>query len=245
MVNWSKHLKHENPDFSPTFNQIITKMANYFDVEVYASRLNFYCDGSDWKPFHHDSHAYVGSGIREDFTMGASFGASRQLVFLHPSSGQTFAFPQNNGDVFAFTAEANKRFQHGIPKVNQIVGPRFSIIAWGIRRSITLRNSAIGERTEPQISIEKRESQKLPEHESPTTTDEVVGSKTENDVMVNESARVIEVSQVSEMVQRFIENQQSKQKVQQITTKNNNNTKEVKKSRVQGGWAGKSKHPIK
>lgn len=26
MVNWSKHLKHENPDFSPTFLSIIQKM---------------------------------------------------------------------------------------------------------------------------------------------------------------------------------------------------------------------------
>lgn len=30
MINWSKHLKHENPDFSPTFKEIIKKMADYF-----------------------------------------------------------------------------------------------------------------------------------------------------------------------------------------------------------------------
>lgn len=34
MINWSKHLKHENPDFSQTFKKIITDMAEYFDVEV-------------------------------------------------------------------------------------------------------------------------------------------------------------------------------------------------------------------
>ena len=42
--------------------------SEYFDVEVYASRLNFYRDGTDWKPFHHDSHAYGGKAKREDFT---------------------------------------------------------------------------------------------------------------------------------------------------------------------------------
>jgi hypothetical protein len=38
MVNWSKHLKHENPEFSPTFKRIVDEMSAHFDVEVYASR---------------------------------------------------------------------------------------------------------------------------------------------------------------------------------------------------------------
>eukprot|EP00854_Cymbomonas_tetramitiformis_P013479 gene13478-15929_t len=116
MVDWSKHLKHENPDFSRTFQQLLNKMETYFDVEVYATRLNFYRDGSDWKPFHHDSHAYGGREKREDFTMGASFGASRELEFLHEASGTKFSFPQTNGDLFAFNTEVNKRFKHGVPK---------------------------------------------------------------------------------------------------------------------------------
>ena len=47
---------------------------------------------------------------------GASFGASRELQFLHEPSGQTFSFPQNNGDIFAFTSSVNQRFKHGVPK---------------------------------------------------------------------------------------------------------------------------------
>ena len=94
MVQWSRHSKHENPEFSETFREIVRRMSEYFDVEVYATRLNYYADGSAWKPFHHDSHAYGGRGMREDFTMGASFGESRKLSFLHPSSKETFDFPQ-------------------------------------------------------------------------------------------------------------------------------------------------------
>ena len=41
----------------------------------------------------------------QDFTMGASFGFTRQLAFKHVASGQVFEFPQGNGDVFAFTSE--------------------------------------------------------------------------------------------------------------------------------------------
>eukprot|EP00808_Paulinella_micropora_P000271 g45312.t1 len=143
MVNWSRHLKHENPDFSPTFRRIIATLAHYFDVEVYASRLNFYRNGGDWKPFHHDSHAYGGREQREDFTMGASFGASRDLEFLHEPSGETFSFPQHNGDIFAFTTEVNKRFMHGVPKASESTGPRFSIIAWGRRTRLTPQNSGL------------------------------------------------------------------------------------------------------
>jgi len=38
MVNWSKHLKSENPDYSATFKRVVDAMSTYFDVEVYATR---------------------------------------------------------------------------------------------------------------------------------------------------------------------------------------------------------------
>lgn len=128
-VGWSKHQKYENPQFSKTFNEIVEKMAKHFNVKVIQTRLNYYHDGSYWKPFHHDSHAY---GIKdENFTMGASFGDSRELIFLHPATDNKFTFPQNNGDIFAFNKEVNQKFMHGIPKAPNKFGERFSIIAWG------------------------------------------------------------------------------------------------------------------
>lgn len=42
LVHWSKHSKHENPEFSGTFNMIVKELAEYFDLEVYQTRLNFY-----------------------------------------------------------------------------------------------------------------------------------------------------------------------------------------------------------
>ena len=133
MVNWSKHFKHEDPTFSKTFNDIVDRMAKHFNVQVLQTRLNYYKDGTDYKPMHKDRHAY-GEGkdkVREDFTMGASFGASRNLDFIHEQSNEKFSFPQNNGDVFAFNSDINKAFLHGVPKVFKPIGERFSIIAWG------------------------------------------------------------------------------------------------------------------
>lgn len=133
MVTWNRHAKHEDPTFSPTFNWVIERMADHFNVEVLATRLNYYRDGTEYKTFHKDSHAYS-NGQKEDFTMGASFGASRELEFKHDGTGHVFSFPQHNGDIFAFTSVINNQFMHGVPKAQVPTGGRFSIIAWGRRR---------------------------------------------------------------------------------------------------------------
>lgn len=142
LIEWSKHQAFENPStMSPTFNSIIEMLSSYFDLEVYATRLNYYRDGSQWKPQHHDSHAYGDKGVKEDFTAGVTLGSNRSLLFVHVESHQEFSFPQNNGDCFAFSTEVNRTFTHGVPRVTkQSVGDRFSIIAWGRRRSINERN---------------------------------------------------------------------------------------------------------
>lgn len=142
LIEWSKHQAFENPSaVSPTFNTIIEMLSAYFDLEVYATRLNYYRDGTQWKPQHHDSHAYGDRSQREDFTAGITLGSSRSLLFVHVESRQEFSFPQNNGDCFAFTSEVNRTFTHGVPRATKSsVGDRFSIIAWGRRRSINERN---------------------------------------------------------------------------------------------------------
>ncbi|KFH02063.1 hypothetical protein TGMAS_204390 [Toxoplasma gondii MAS] len=147
-VNWSRHLKHENPSFSPTFRRVVAQLSSYFDVEVYATRLNLYMDGGDWKPFHKDSHAYSQvTHLQEDITVGASFGASRALEFVHDSSDSVrFSFPQHNGDVFAFCSEVNKAFKHGVPAApGTTLSPRFSVILWGRRRTLNERNAGASE----------------------------------------------------------------------------------------------------
>ena len=142
---WSKHFKYENPDFLPTLNEIVNKMANYFNVTICHTRLNYYPDNHSWKPFHKDSHKMV-DGIQENFTMGASFGATRELELKHEETGKTFKFPQNNGDCFAFTSEVNNVFLHGVPKVHTNILPRFSIIAWGFKKNVKYNMSKRNDR---------------------------------------------------------------------------------------------------
>lgn len=129
MINWSKHHKFENPDGMPTFDIIVKRLCEHFNVKPLHTRLNYYLP-TDWKPFHHDSHAYSNND-KEDITIGASFGTKRELEFIHDESRIKFKFPQNNGDVFAFDNEVNKKFMHGVPKDSKCNGNRISIIVWG------------------------------------------------------------------------------------------------------------------
>lgn len=132
IVNWSAHYKLENPTGLTTFEDIISKVAKALQVKVKATRINYYANGADWKPYHRDSHKIV-DGEREDITIGLSLGANRELSFLHVASNNKFSFPQNNGDLFAFTDEVNADFKHGVPKTKVSIGERFSIIMWCVQ----------------------------------------------------------------------------------------------------------------
>lgn len=227
MINWSRHHKHENPTFSPTFHKIIHAMSDYFDVEVYATRLNFYSDSRAWKPFHQDSHAYGSNGQKEDFTMGASFGASRDLSFRHMSTQNAFNFPQHNGDIFAFTSEVNSSFQHGIPKAKTQIGPRFSIIAWGRRRTLNKRNSTKDEQEKNAHRLKKNGTQ----CSLISTSDSSYHQST------NEKAEItLGVDKVSKMIETFVlkkeANKIESEKRKDIRRQNR------RKSRIQGGWNG-------
>jgi hypothetical protein len=135
---------------------------------------------------------------KEDFTMGASFGATRELVFMHPKSGgQQFSFPQKNGDVFAFDSVVNQRFQHGVPRAassSTAPAPRFSIIAWGRRRSLTARNAG-------KDDIGKR----APYEEDLLSDKELAKSNLDESAEKKEQAMSME--SVREAVEKFIEAQ--------------------------------------
>ena len=132
LVKWSQHFKIENPTISQTFNKLINVVAEKLKVEVVQTRLNYYKNHLDWKPYHHDSHVYdTNKKIREDYTFGISLGATRELSFKHEQSGNVLTFPQNNGDIFAFDGNVNKAFLHGVPKIAYQIGARISLIAWG------------------------------------------------------------------------------------------------------------------
>jgi len=139
-VSWHEgaHLLSQNPTGSRTYQEIIDRMCDYFSIAPgnRGTRFNWYRDGADWKPFHHDSAAFNPMRAKnQNTTIGVSFGESRELAFRHAKTGELIYFPQKNGMLFYFGRDANIIWQHGInalPEEEQTGKGRISIILWGL-----------------------------------------------------------------------------------------------------------------
>lgn len=154
------HLLTKTPQHSGTFQRVLGKICDYFDIansgcrdgNSVGTRFNWYRDGADWKPFHHDSAAFNAQrASKQNCTVGISFGASRELAFRHAKTGELIYFPQTNGMLFFFGRDVNIRFQHGInavPADEQEGKGRISIILWG------LSNLAVEEAGSPSMLVD-------------------------------------------------------------------------------------------
>lgn len=120
-------------DLCPTFNFVIEKIKNYFDMNVQATRLNWYKDTSQWKPFHHDAAAVKSDKAKlQNFTVAVSFGATREAAFEHATTKTVVSMPQQDGCIYAFSNSTNVIWRHGILQDNPIRDTgRISIICWG------------------------------------------------------------------------------------------------------------------
>jgi hypothetical protein len=125
----------------PTFGKIVDQMAAYYGMEVKATRLNWYKGGEDWKPFHHDAAAVkADKAATQNFTMAASFGATRDVAFQWASvrkdkQSPVISLRMQDCDSYAFAKDVNILWKHGIPQGKRTEGkyPRISIILWGWR----------------------------------------------------------------------------------------------------------------
>ncbi|KDO30740.1 hypothetical protein SPRG_04641 [Saprolegnia parasitica CBS 223.65] len=143
-IPWAEgcHLISQNPTGSPTYEMVLRRASEYFNMKAgsQGTRFNWYRDSSDWKPFHHDSAAYnPGRARTQNITVGVSFGAERELAFLHAQNGSRIYFPQCNGMLFAFGRDVNINWKHGVnalaPQVFCGKG-RISIILWGLAQDV-------------------------------------------------------------------------------------------------------------
>lgn len=160
------HLISKKPDDSPTYQSIIKRLCDYFHIDSnkpVGTRFNWYRDSNDWKPFHHDSAAFNAQRAKsQNITIGASFGAMRELAFIRtqpyarnndenvPGRGRNhheegpenkckLYFPQNNNGVFSFGRDANILWKHGVnalPPSEQDGRGRISIILWGYAKDV-------------------------------------------------------------------------------------------------------------
>lgn len=126
----------------PVFNSVIERIREYFNMDIKATRFNWYKNLDQWKPYHHDAAAVKKDKMKtQNFTIGLSFGAEREVSFEHAKKRTTVSVPLTNGSCYTFSKDVNIEWRHGIPQVrdnderkkeeyNGNLG-RISIIAWG------------------------------------------------------------------------------------------------------------------
>jgi hypothetical protein len=120
---------------SPTFNKVIDRIKVYFNMDIKATRLNWY-DANEFKPKHHDAAAIDEKKAKvQNLTVGVSFGETRSVEFEHAKTRTTINVNLPNGYTYTFSKDVNIQWRHGIPPLpkEQVEesGCRISIIAWG------------------------------------------------------------------------------------------------------------------
>jgi len=117
----------------PTFTMVLDRLRSFFQMDIQATRFNWYKDTSQWKPFHHDA-AYVKpeKAALQNFTVAVSFGATRDAAFEHAKTKTVVSMPQSDGCIYAFAKDTNGIWRHGILQdVPVREEGRISVIAWG------------------------------------------------------------------------------------------------------------------
>lgn len=118
---------------APTFAMVIDRLRTFFSMDIKATRFNWYQDTSQWKPFHRDSSAIHADKAKiQNFTVGVSFGATRDVAFENMETKTVVSIPQPDGCVYCFAKDTNILWMHGILKEKETRSEgRISIIAWG------------------------------------------------------------------------------------------------------------------
>lgn len=124
----------------PTFCKVIKKIEDYFDMEIQATRFNWYKNSDHWKPFHHDAAAIKPHiAKKQNFTVGISFGTERDAAFENAKNKTVISIPLENGSIYCFAKDVNIMWKHGIlqiPPEKKNNKGRISIIAWGKNKQI-------------------------------------------------------------------------------------------------------------
>ncbi|CAJ1436697.1 unnamed protein product [Effrenium voratum] len=145
------HLITKAPECSAAYRDVVAKVIAYFRIlepSVYC-RFNWYVNGADWKPLHHDTAAFSQRRLgKQNITVGVSLGGERELAFRHVQHGTLAYFPQLNGMAFSFGRRININWKHGINALpldrhNQL--GRISIILWGWSELAVEENEEYGE----------------------------------------------------------------------------------------------------
>lgn len=81
LINWSQHFKHENPQFSETFRDIIGKISDYFDLDI----CEFNAEGSNLVRFEKYALLFTPATTTVFPRLAGGFLADSGIGGTHPS----------------------------------------------------------------------------------------------------------------------------------------------------------------
>jgi hypothetical protein len=124
-------------DNCKTFNMILDRAKDFFNVDIKATRFNIYENSNNWKPFHHDSAAVDPRKAKtQNITIAISFGLKRTIGLESAdsikSNRKIISFEIDDGEIYCFTKKTNELWRHGVLQEKEFSDKgRISIIIWG------------------------------------------------------------------------------------------------------------------
>jgi alkylated DNA repair dioxygenase AlkB len=101
-----------------------TTLSRHYRVRFDSVGMNLYRDGADSVAWHRDR---IPSDIVDPVVALVSLGEPRTFLLRPQGGGRSRAFKLGHGDLLVTGGQAQRRFEHSVPKV-KASGPRLSIV---------------------------------------------------------------------------------------------------------------------
>lgn len=117
------HARTGAPLDPPVLEAVRAALSARYGVTLDSAGFNLYRDGRDSVAWHRDT---IARRIRHPVVALLSLGESRRFLLRPRGGGQSRAFPLGHGDVLVTGGDAQRTWEHAVPKVAR-AGPRLSI----------------------------------------------------------------------------------------------------------------------
>jgi alkylated DNA repair dioxygenase AlkB len=122
LTSWQRLDEHSGAT-SQWLEDAQTALAEYYDVRFDSVGMNLYRDGADSVAWHRDR---IPPEITDPVVALVSLGEPRTFLLRPQGGGRSRAFKLGHGDLLVTGGQAQRRFEHSVPKA-KASGPRMSL----------------------------------------------------------------------------------------------------------------------
>ena len=119
---WS--VEHGAPEPLPILTDMRHVLASRYDEPFDSIGFNLYRDGNDSVAWHGDRHRHV---VTNPVVAIVSLGAPRPFRVRPRGGGSSLSWDLGNGDLFVMGGACQHDWEHTVPKVRKVTGPRLSV----------------------------------------------------------------------------------------------------------------------